>query len=187
MIGSLSRSLFLLIVVVSASLASESTIYPLNDCKAPSKLQIEESLGQPEPCPSDSEDALCFRADWASVTARFDASGHATSVIISTAAGLRVVVRVLDQLVPEQNRGRFLRRIEKTDRLACHRVYVDEYEYLSIEYSEERCVSLIPAAIKIIWNPCALNHTPPNIAMQPTGMSESFIVNLAVAALRSSG
>ena len=154
MIRNLQRILLLLTLVAIVAPVSVAAQRPSDGCTAPSRRQVEDTLGEPVECPPNSADAVCFNGKGALVVARFNAQGFAESMSFSTFAGLEGIKSSVERVVPERSRGKFSKRIEKSERHACQQVYVEEYEWLSMEYGQENCVSLIPASIKVVWKEC---------------------------------
>ena len=177
MIRTLLRMLFLPVIVVLPLPGSVAMSSSTDECKELSKRQLEETLGKPVSCPANSGEAMCFQKNGAFVIVRFDPSGLAASIVISTpCVGIRGLTEVTNQIVPETSRGKFLKRDERSERYACQKVYAEEYGCLSMEYSQNNCQGCVPAAIKIVWkHKCPKCPTPPNNSFNRSANKVAFM------------
>lgn len=143
--------LFLLILVALVSPGSVAPVNASGECKAPSTRRVKDVLDEPVECPKGSAGGVCFKNKSAFVIARFSAKGFAESLFFSTSAGMFSVSGFMKKIVTDKYRGWFSQRIEMSERYACKSVYLEEYECLSIEYSQENCMGSMPATIKVVW------------------------------------
>jgi hypothetical protein len=119
---------------------------------APSRENLEEILGQPDKAPVGTEGLIRFRKHSHSIIVKFDSSKRAEDLVIEGSEGIDDLRELLNQLVPKSSRGRFLERGPGKTFRQYWTIYVEEYECLSIEYSENYGPqNSMPAAVRITW------------------------------------
>ena len=147
------RRLFFTSLLVASLFVSE----PLGSqapekCAGVTKAKIEEKFGAPVKCLKDSEDVECFGNQQQSIRVQFGSSDVVTSIEISTSCyGLHSLKKVLNEIVPKNARGKFLKESTKSPSASCEMTIEEEYECLRIWYFQELCAGCAPASIKVIW------------------------------------
>ena len=144
------RLLVLLIVfvqLVSEAQSQEKCI------AAPSKISLEEILGKPVEGPTGPEGRVWFRKSERSVTVKFSSFDSAENLIISYGdGGIEGLTELLNQLVPKSSRGKFLRRGPGKSFRQNWQIYTEEYECLTIEFSQQYApLNSMPAVIEVKW------------------------------------
>ena len=126
----------------------------------PQMENLQKTLGQPVDCPSHVKEGKCFRKDSSWIVIQLESSGRIESVFISDSCiGIQGVRALVDSLVPKSCRGKVLPKptIPKRGTVifgttSCEKGYSEEYECLTIDYSEELCQNCAPASVNVIWN-----------------------------------
>ncbi len=141
-------SLLVASLFVSSSLSSQSP----EECIGVTKAKIEEKFGTPVKCSKDSDGVKCFGDQQEPIRVQFGSSDVVTSIEISTLCnGLNSLKKVLNEIVPKNARGKFLKESPKSDYSSCELTVEEEYECLRIRYFQELCTGCAPASIKVIW------------------------------------
>lgn len=149
-----TRILLLTVAILSTLSSSVIAISSQKQLAAPSKDNLEEILGQPIKCPSDSDEGVCYDKEGTLLIARFNSSGFAERILMSTSCvGIFGLTKLANQIAPKNSRGKPLRRVDKTKIGDCETRYAEEYEFLTMKYYEFSCQGCAPASIRIIWKP----------------------------------
>jgi hypothetical protein len=118
---------------------------------APSRNTLVEILGKPVESVERIEQ-VTFRKNSISVSAHFDSSNRAETIFMSDSCrGIHGLTELMNKLVPKYDRGKMVERPIRSDSTICYRTYVEQYECLTIEYSEEMCMNCSHAGAKIKW------------------------------------
>ena len=153
----LKTSLSLLLVMAVQSFFVQQS---QEGCAArPQKDRIEQTLGKPVECPSEVKEGLCFRKDYSLIVLHLESSGRIESIFISDSCiGIHGLRELVDSLIQKGCRGEILPKpsIAKPGTLvfgstSCERRYREEYECLTIDYSERVCQNCVPASVNIVW------------------------------------
>jgi hypothetical protein len=146
-----SSTIPLLLILLLISIQSPSVPQTQEQCiAAPSKKNLEEILGKPDEPPV--EGSIRFRKNGHSVIVKFSSSERAEVLVINGIEGIDNLSKLLNQLVPKSSRGRFLKPGRPGKVFGPGKIYVEEYECLTIEYSENYGPqNSMPAAASITW------------------------------------
>ena len=106
-------------------------------------------MGKPVECIAATEH-LCFRKNGISLSLALDSSDRAETIFILAYTGNSQLTKLIDELVPKDDRGKFLKTQINLSK-SCQNTYVEEYECLAIEYFAESCADLNVATVKIKW------------------------------------
>ncbi len=121
----------------------------------PTLAELTAVLGPPADCYGKEPGKICFHfynfSIFNNASAYLDETGRATRVGISTGAGLMVIDEFMRRLATNERRGRLRKRVDRAEPYSCKSDDVDEYDWLSIKYTEEHCVNSNPASIDITW------------------------------------
>jgi hypothetical protein len=147
MLSSTTIPILLLIIVL---MQSASVPQPQEQChEAPSRNRLEEIWGKPVECVFGT-DHVCFRKNGISFSAHFDSSNRAETIFMLS--DISQPTKLIDRLVPKDDRGRCLKcQGQISLSMSCHKTNVEEYQCLTIEYSEESCADLNLVTVKIKW------------------------------------
>jgi hypothetical protein len=152
-----SSKIPLLLIAILISVQSPTVCQTQEHCTtAPLRENLEETLGKPSEAPA--EGFIRFRKNGHPVIVKFSTSERAEILVIGGNEGIDDLRELLNQLVPKSSRGRFLeRRSGKTFRQNWT-IYVEEYECLTIEYSEQYApLNSMPASVEITWKATSNN------------------------------
>jgi len=117
---------------------------------APSRSAFEEILGKPVECVGGTKHT-CFRKDSISIRVLFDSFNRAETILVSeVCSGVRGPTELINRLVPKDGRGKLL-KAPIHDSTSCSKSYVEEYECLTIQYSENNCMNCPTAGVDIKW------------------------------------
>jgi hypothetical protein len=143
----------LLLISILILVQSPAALQTQEQCTAaPLKENLEEILGKPDGAPVGTEGFIRFMKHSHSVIVKFDSSERAENLIINGSEGIDDLRELLNQLVPKSSRGRFLERGPGKTFRRNWTIYVEEYECLTIEYSEQYApLNSLPAAVNIKW------------------------------------
>lgn len=146
-----TRSLLLLILVPLFFSTPLHTVSPKH-CKPVARTSIEERFGKAVKCPNESKETECFGPTQEPVRVQFDSLDTVTSIELTTfCQGLQSITKVLNETVPNNARGKYLRESELSRPYSCRHVREEEYQCVRINYSEELCMGCAPAWIKATW------------------------------------
>jgi hypothetical protein len=122
---------------------------PKQQChEAPSRNRLEEIWGTPVECVFVfGTEYLCFRKIGISFSVHFDSSNRAETILMLS--DVSELTKSIDRVVPKDDRGKCLQC--EISGSSCHKTYVEQYECLTIEYSDESCADLNLATVKIKW------------------------------------
>lgn len=120
-------------------------------CLRLTRADIRRKLGEPVKCLHDSKETECFGHERMPTKVQFNSSDVVTSIELSTYSGLHTIMQPLNQIVPKENRGKYLKRFENSLPASCQSVSEEEYECLRITYRQELCMGSAPASIKVTW------------------------------------
>jgi hypothetical protein len=148
-----SSTIPLLLISILILFQSPAVLRTQEQCTAaPLKENLEEILGKPDETPVGAEGLIRFRKHSHSVVVKFDSSERTENLIINGSEGIDDLRELLNQLVPKSSRGRFLERGPGKTFRRNWTIYVEEYECLTIEYSEQYGpLNSVPAAVNITW------------------------------------
>jgi len=125
----------------------------------PQKDSIEKILGEPVECPAQVKEGMCFRKNSSWVVIQLESSGRIESIFISDSCSMQDVRALVDSLVPKSCRGEILPKptTPKPGTLifgntGCERRYSEEYECLTMDYSEKVCQDCVPSSVNVVWN-----------------------------------
>ena len=149
-------------LILASFLFSTAPASPLKkQCVMITKAKIEGKIGPRVKCFNErkeilhfgnKEEMVCFGNSLEPTRVQFDSSGVATHIWLRTSCiGVHGLKRRLNQIVPEKARGKFRHRTETTAQVSCEAVFEEEYDCVSIKYSEERCRGCAPASITVTW------------------------------------
>lgn len=128
---------------------------PLNKhskkCIRLTRADVRTKLGPPIKCLNDSKDVECFGHERTPTKVQFNSSDVVSSIEFSTYSGLHTLMQPLNQILPKENRGKFLQRFESPPPGSCQSVSEEEYACLRITYWQELCMGSAPASIKVTW------------------------------------
>lgn len=149
----LSLTIPLLLISILISVQSPAVPQTQEQCTpAPLRENLEEILGQPDKAPVGTEGLIRFEKHSHSVIVKFDSSQRAENLSIDGREGIDDLTQLLNQLVPRSSRGSFLERRPGKTLRQNWTIYVEEYECLTIEYSEQYCcLNSMPTAVRITW------------------------------------
>jgi hypothetical protein len=146
------------LLLISILTSVQSPAVPQTQCTtAPLRENLEEILGQPDEAPVGTEGLIRFRKHSHSVIVKFSSSERAEVLVINGSEGIDDLRELLNQLVPKSSRGRFLERGPGKTFRRNWKIYVEEYECLTIEYSEQLNLNSAPAAVSITWKATSNN------------------------------
>jgi hypothetical protein len=121
-------------------------------CARLTRAAIEQRFGKPVKCGKRPEDAECFGPGLEPMKVQFDSSGVVVKLEIRTGCnGLQSLAKLLDELVPKSARGKDLQQPKKFPPGSCAVVSQEEYECVTITYSQELCMDCAPASIQVVW------------------------------------
>ena len=144
--------LFVSLLIVSFLLFTPTHSASPKKCKTVTRATIEEKFGKAVKCQKNSEDVECFGNQVPPVRVQFDSSDGVTDFeMITLCSSLHSLIKVLDEVVPKNARGKYLQELQRSLSGSCHRVYEEEYQCLRITYSQELCMGCAPASIKVSW------------------------------------
>lgn len=124
---------------------------PKKRCVMLTRASVEEKFGRPVKCLDKSQDVECFGHERDPVRARFNTSGLAKKIEISTGCnGIQSLIKALNESVPKNTRGKYRPRVELPGH-GCQTVYEEEYACLRMRYEQENCMGCAPASITMIW------------------------------------
>lgn len=146
-----TRSLLLLILVPLFFTTPLHTVSPKH-CKPVARAMIEEKFGKAIKCPQESKGIECFGPQQEPVRVQFDSLDAVTNIELSSAChGLQFLKKVLNETVPNNARGKYLRGSEPLAPYSCRQIHEEEYQCVRITYSEELCMGCAPARIEAKW------------------------------------
>jgi Glyoxalase-like domain len=184
----MKTGLLLLFFVAAQSLfAPQSKEQP--DAR-PQKNSIEKILGKPVECASNVREGICFKKDSSLIVIHLDSSERIESIFISDpCTGIYGLRKLVDELAPKSKRGEILPQpsiLKPGTSIAlgsCKMTQREEYESLTIEYSELLCQGCAPATVNIAWKdlqsstrPLALSHA---WIVVPTGAPQRTVLEKA--------
>ena len=151
-----------LVLAATVFLPTTSSSSAKPKCVMLTRASIEEKFGKPVKCLKEVKDIECFGHERGPVSVQFNSSGLAEKIWISTSCnGLWSLGKILDEKIPKNTRGKYRRRLEgaATSREGdgvvvtpgCKSVFREEYECLTIEYSQINCMGCAPALITVTW------------------------------------
>ena len=157
--------LFLTAVLVTAL---SSTASAQDKSKAPFKKDLEEMFGQSVSCHRPYNVCLdgagkavkclepagytCFESERKIlVQAKFDASGLAKTIKIYDGMNFYQTVRVAEEIIMLNGRGRFLKKVTDKGEGECTDDFTEEYQYLSMRYYSKQCQGAMPGGVTITW------------------------------------
>jgi len=152
-----SSTIPVLLITILISVQSPSVLQSQEQCiAAPLKKNLEEILGKPIAAPA--EGPIRFSKNGHLVIVKFSSSERAENLVINGSNGIDDLNKLLNQLVPKSSRGRFLKRGPGKRFSRGWTIYVEEYECLTIEYSENYVIqNSVPAAASITWKAISNN------------------------------
>jgi hypothetical protein len=148
--------LLLLIVTVPSLFAPQSK----EQCDARfQKDYLEKVLGKEARCPSSVRGGICFRKNESLIVVRLDSSERVASIFINDpCTGIFGLRKLVDELVPKSKRGDILPQAPTPKPgpsvelgSGCKMTQREEYECLTMEYSELMCQDCAPATVNIVW------------------------------------
>ena len=147
-----SHLFFISLIVAILSFSAPLSSRIPKKCVNVTRAKIQETLGKPVKCLKDSKDVECFGRELEPLRVQFNSSDVVTRLDISTGCrGLNSLKKVLDEIVPKDDRGKYRQQFQKSLTGSCHMVSEEEYECLRITYSQELCMGCAPASIEVIW------------------------------------
>ena len=121
-------------------------------CVNVTREKLQEKFGKPFKCSKAPKDVECFGRESEPLKVQFNSSDVVTRLDMSTiCSGLSSLKKRLDEIVPKDARGDRRQQFQKSLTGSCHMVSEEEYECLTITYSQELCMGCAPASIKVIW------------------------------------
>jgi hypothetical protein len=131
---------------------------PQDTCAAaPPKSRLEGIFGFAPPYPGSDGYFRLTRND-ISVLFVYGGNYRLEDLVIRCSEGIAQINRLLDQIVPQNDRGKFLQRDAAKIRRVRGETYFEKYECLSIEYSQEYGPENSGyASVRVIWDR-ALSH-----------------------------
>ena len=149
MLSSRTIPILLLTIVLTQS---PSVPQSQGECHtAPTRDTLEKILGKPVECVSETAD-VCYRKN--NIRVHFDSSNKAETIFMDdSCSGVAGLASLMNKLVPEDIRGKSLKRPIIINSMSCQgRTYVEEYECLNIEYSEgNKCMDCNYGSVKVRW------------------------------------
>ena len=148
----LCNRLFLSFLIVYFLLCTPLHSVSPKKCKTVTRATIEEKFGKAVKCRNDSEDVECFGTPLEPVRVQFDSIDGVTNIeMITFCHGLDSLIKVLNVIVPQNARGKYLQEFQRSPSGSCNRVHEEEYQCVRITYSQELCMGCAPASIKANW------------------------------------
>jgi hypothetical protein len=120
---------------------------------APTRDSIEEILGKPVECVRETAD-VCYRKNDNKIRVHFDSANKTETIFMDdNCLGVAGLVALMNKLVPEDIRGKSLKRPIIINSMNCKaRNYVEEYECLYIEYFEgNKCMDCNYGSLNVRW------------------------------------
>jgi Glyoxalase-like domain len=186
-----TKACLLLLLSVAVAVQSLFAAHSKEQCDARfQKDYIEKILGKEVECPSNLRGGICFQKNATLIALRLDSSGRIESIFINDlCAGIFGLRKLVDELVPKSKRGEILPQPSNPKpetslvlRSGCRMTQREDYECLTMEYSEFMCQGCAPATVNIVWKdlqstrPLALSHA---WIVVPTGAPQSKLLEKA--------
>ena len=117
-------------------------------CERLTRVKVEELLGQPQKCRTETKNVVCFAA----YRVQFNDTGVVEQItMFNHCSGLHWLRKDMDRIVPESLRGKLLKKTDARRDGSCSSGYEEEYACVKINFSEELCMGCAPATITIVW------------------------------------
>jgi hypothetical protein len=126
---------------------------PATCAAAPSKSRLEGIIGSFSPAYPGLDGYFPITTNNTLVLFKYGGAYQLEDLIIKGTDGIAQITRLLEKIVPQNNRGKFLQRDAAKIRRVRGETYFEKYECLSIEYSEEYGPENSGyASVRVLWN-----------------------------------
>ena len=120
-------------------------------CDALRREKMIELLGQPGKCHKPEKNVECFGSQSGLYAVQFNDSGLVEQIrMFNGCSGVDWLTKDLDRMAPEKLRGKLLKKTDWTTG-SCEASKEEEYECVSINYTQQNCMGCVPASITIVW------------------------------------